>query len=135
MREIKFRAWDKGRREYLSAGQVFISVEPGARPEKSIVYLDLIDRPDQYKERFEIEQYTGFCDEKGTEIYEGDIVTYLDMYSTDSGYAEAYCTGKVLWDNETLSFQVTERLSAESYEVLADCRVIGNIHRHPELLN
>ncbi len=32
MREIKFRAWDKSRNEYLSAGNVFISVNPGSRP-------------------------------------------------------------------------------------------------------
>lgn len=27
------------------------------------------------------------------------------------------CIGKVVWDDETISFQVTNRLSAESYEV------------------
>ena len=39
-----------------------------------------------------------------------------------------------MWDDETLSFQVTERLSAESYEVLDGCKVIGNIFDNPELL-
>lgn len=44
------------------------------------------------------------------------------------------CIGQVVWDNETLSFQVTERLSAESYEVLDECAVIGNIFDNKELL-
>ena len=58
----------------------------------------------------------------------------MDTYSTESGYADAYCTGQVVWDTETVSFQVTERLSAESYEVLEECIVIGNIFDNPELL-
>lgn len=58
------------------------------------------------------------------------------MTSTENGYSERYQTGEVLWDDETLSFQVTNRLSAESYEVLqgSDCKVIGNIFDNPELL-
>lgn len=44
------------------------------------------------------------------------------------------CIGKVVWDDETISFQVTNRLSAESYEVLDECSVIGNIFDNPELL-
>lgn len=79
-------------------------------------------------------QYTGLTDKNGNKIWENDIVAYLDTYSTDNGYAEADCIGQVVWDNETLSFQVTERLSAESYEVLDECAVIGNIFDNPELL-
>lgn len=79
-------------------------------------------------------QYTGLIDKDGNKIWENDIVGYLDTYSTDNGYAEADCVGQVVWDNETLSFQVTERLSAESYEVLDECAVIGNIFDNPEFL-
>lgn len=62
------------------------------------------------------------------------IVAYCDTYSTESGLSEADCIGEVLWDDETMSFQVTNRLSAESYEVLDECSVIGNIFDNPELL-
>lgn len=79
-------------------------------------------------------QCTGLKDKNGKLIWENDIVAYLDTYSTDSGYAEADCIGEVVWDEETLSFQVTNRLSAESYEVLGECSVIGNIFDNPELL-
>lgn len=78
---------------------------------------------------------TGLKDKNGNLIWENDIVAYWDSYSTESGLAEADCIGKVVWDDETISFQVTNRLSAESYEVLGDeCSVIGNVFDNPELL-
>ena len=78
-------------------------------------------------------QCTGLRDKNGKLIWENDIVAYWDTYSTESGYSEADCIGKVFWDGETMSFQVTGRLSAESYEVLDECSVIGNIFDNPEL--
>ena len=79
-------------------------------------------------------QCTGLIDKNGKLIWEKDIVAYWDTYSTESGYSEVDCIGKVFWDGETMSFQVTGRLSAESYEVLDECSVIGNIFDNPELL-
>lgn len=79
-------------------------------------------------------QCTGLRDKNGNLIWENDIVAYWDTYSTENGLAEADCIGKVVWDDETISFQVTNRLSAESYEVLDECSVIGNIFDNSELL-
>lgn len=78
---------------------------------------------------------TGRADLDKKLIYEHDVVAYLDTYSTEGGYAEADCVGEVVWDEETLSFQVTNRLSAESWEVLdGECKVLGNTFDNPELL-
>ena len=77
---------------------------------------------------------TGLTDKNGQKIWENDVVGFWDTYSTENGQAEADCIGKVVWDDETISFQVTNRLSAESYEVLDECGVIGNIFDNPELL-
>lgn len=79
-------------------------------------------------------QCAGLRDKNGKLIWENDIVSFLDMYSTENGWSESGCVGKVAWDDETISFQVTNRLSAESYEVLDECLVIGNIFDNPELL-
>lgn len=79
-------------------------------------------------------QCTGKTDIEKNLIFEHDVVSFLDMTSTDNGYSERCQVGEVLWDDETVSFQVTERLSAESYEVLEDCKVLGNTIDNPELL-
>lgn len=86
-------------------------------------------------DRNTISQCTGFSDEDGKKIFEGDIVGFIDCTSTENGYSEQYCRGQVTWDKETASFQVTERLSAESYEVLdRGCKVLGNIFDNAEML-
>lgn len=81
-----------------------------------------------------VSQCIGLKDKNGKLIWENDIVGYWDTYSTENGQAEADCIGKVIWDDETMSFQVTNRLSAESYEVLDECSIIGNIFDNPGLL-
>lgn len=73
--ERKYRVWDKDRKEYLSAGNVFIGIHPGEMPEQSDIYLDLIDETkNKYKNRFIVEAFTGMKDIHGIEIYEGDIL-------------------------------------------------------------
>lgn len=79
-------------------------------------------------------EYTGLTDKNGRKIFEGDIVSFIDTYSTYNGYAEGNCVGKVLWSEEEVCFCVTERLSAESWEILQECYVIGNIFDNPDLM-
>ena len=103
-------------------GDFAIIYQQEPRVEKFSVYSDTVG------------QYTGLTDKNGVKIFEGDIVSFIDTTSTENGYSEQCCIGKVYWDNETLSFEVSNRLSAESYEVLSECVIVGNIHDNPELL-
>ena len=106
-------------------GYVFGTNDDGAPHDYDVVEVD----------QSTICQCTGLKDKNGKLIWENDIVAYWDTYSTESGCAEADCIGKVVWDAETISFQVTNRLSAESWEVLDDeCSVVGNAIYNQELL-
>ena len=80
-------------------------------------------------------QYTGKSDEDGEKIFDGDIVGFIDLYSTESGYSESSCLGEVIWSKEECCFHVTNRLSAESWEVLDECKVVGNVFDNKELLD
>ena len=79
-------------------------------------------------------QFTGKTDEDGKKIFEKDIVGFIDLTSTESGYSEHNCVGEVLWDEEECCFHVTDRLFAESWEILNECSILGNTFDNKEIL-
>jgi len=121
MREIKFRAWNKAKKEMLVDWQDTIWVE----------YLGF-DGGDQW----EIMQYTGLKDKNGKEIYEGDLL--------QNKYGRI---GKVVWHDYSASFD-TVFVRDTSLDMTVDNKsfgfkdsnwhnlieVIGNIHENPVLL-
>lgn len=136
MREILFRAkridngeWIEGNVLQCDDGDCYIATSclVGARDEPLMVAAYEV-----YPET--LCQFTGKTDETGKKIYEKDIVGFIDITSTESGYSEHNCVGEVLWDEEECCFHVTDRLSAESWEVLNECKVIGNVFDDKELL-
>ena len=130
MREIRFKAKRIDNGEWVE-GYLFRMSEH---------HPPFIMLSDRYGESHEVDpsticQCTGLKDKNGKLIWENDVVGFWDTYSTENGQAEMDCIGKVVFDDETISFQVTNRLSAESYEVLDECSIIGNIFDNPELIN
>lgn len=118
MKEIKFRAWDKELNrmcDVIQLGTKDIIVNYIEEDEIS-GYLPI--------DRFEVLQYTGIKDKNGTEIYDKDIVEYIEdgiyeVYQHDSGAWMA--GGNVIWE--------------EINEVgLNPYKVMGNIYDNPELL-
>lgn len=121
MREIKFRAWDVHKRmwtEYrIHDGVVyFLDKSTG-------VWVGKYDK--RYKE-FDLIQHTGLKDMKGKEIYEGDIIKFLN------GIFE------VIWCNEKASFMLKNKEYKEFlnfiYENNNGMEIVGNIYENPELL-
>lgn len=130
MREIKFRAWDKGLSKFH--------------------YPELWDRsmPSNWKEWYEITQFTGLHDKNGKEIYEGDIVVKDGYKWFDEGrpnyrgvvewiYSQwqvvAYCINN---EKRGISTGINEGLNDKGFEegTLSEWEVIGNVHENPELL-
>ena len=132
MNKIQFRAWYPEKQKMYEVAKI----DMWGDPDQATCDLAAVDEElfDVYLDDVETMQYIGRKDANGMEICEGDIVSFDDCTSTESGYWEQCCMGIVEWCNETLSFEVSNRLSAESCEVLDECVVIGNIFENPELL-
>ena len=135
MREILFRAKRIDNGEWVEGQYAFI-LNPLTESGEPIKHL-ICNGTNIFNDEIDPEticQYTGKTDEQGKKIFEGDIVGFIDLYSTESGYSESSCLGKVIWSKEECCFHVTNRLSAESWEVLDECMVVGNVFDNPELL-
>ena len=102
MKEIKFRAWDKDNNKWYFKSKDIFNME------------DLIGTMVIGWDSYELMQYTGLKDKRGTEIYEGDVLEYAGDTIVE-----------VRWWGE--GFYPKHSLYPESV-------VIGNIYENPELL-
>ena len=126
MREIKFRAYHKERKEIFEIASIDFE-EKKAALSNGIIKLLNVD----FKQ-FELLQYTGLKDENGKEIYEGDIVLIkLDETST--------------WYKTVIKFKegvfIASLIDGEDYIYIFnrgfdnnDFEVIGNIYENKNLL-
>ena len=131
MREILFKAKRIDNGDWV---QGYYMPRPNS-PGKPRYYIVLVGEAKWYEIDLKtLCQYTGLKDKNGKRIWENDIVSFIDCSSTESGYVEHNCVGRVAWDCEYACFRVSGTLSAESWEVLQDCVVIGNMFDNPELL-
>lgn len=124
MNNLKFRAWHKREKRYLHF--TFSDIWPqdkidglecvsiGKDPALSIC-LNLENHG--INPELIIEQFTGLLDKQGKEIYEGDIIKYLDQI------------GEVFYLRPSAGFETTIG------QIIGDwLEVIGNIHQDKELL-
>lgn len=124
-RTLKFRAWDRNEKlmhdVIVMQRDEFIAV-----PEIGTNGWELSKRK---LSDVEVMQFTGLHDRIGTEIYEGDIVTYYDDGAPDA----VPLTRVVTYDAP--SFWLAKKVDVESFSTPeAIEQVIGNIYENPELL-
>lgn len=122
MREFKFRAWDKERKQLLDV--LGIEIMNKQCWVQDYVELDngntrLIDFKD-----CEIMQYTGLKDDKGNEIYEGDILKSDDII-----------IGKVTyWMGHYVIVNKYDDSNFLSNTIDYNVFIVGNIYENPELM-
>lgn len=119
MRSIKFRAWDKIKKEF-TLNDSFYELQKWNRTEKEL-------------ENFELMQFTGLTDKNGKEIYEGDIVRGYFNVNEVEDYIYIHLTKE---EKETGSkiFTVDDIHFGYAEQVPEELEVIGNIYENPELL-
>lgn len=134
-REIKFRAWDKVRKEFLSGGRLLISIEPGNQPKQNNLYLDILTYPNKYNDRFILMQYTGLTDKNGKEIYEGDIL-YVEITDSNIGRVIASDNTAVKYKDGMFGVDWGTRKEFTNFNGFYNTtfEVIGNIYENSELL-
>lgn len=118
MGELRLRAWSIKKRKFLNIDTLYCANGKVCAVVDDGVVNDIED--------VILEQYTGLKDKNGKEIYEGDIVDFVD---------DGECIGVVEYDAPEFYLNADATNWGAMYLERTRCqKVIGNIHENPELL-
>lgn len=120
MKEIKFRAWNKVINE-MSKTSIYITKTGRV----------INTRGDDISKNIILLQFTGLCDRKGQEIYEGDILKLKQ-----SGI------GRVVWDKKKMGFYWIQKpykehefmSGVQEFDGIKGIEIIGNVFQNKDLL-
>lgn len=130
MREIKFRAWHKERKEMVEVETIHLIGFDGPTGRSGNNWMQPYRAGDLWScAAVELMQYTGLQDTHDQDIYEGDILKMGDA------------TAKVVfWGRPPefgLDFSHNEEAWCEDWNLSDDSdrmEIIGNVYEHPELI-
>jgi len=119
-RIIKFRVWDKTNKRWEDEG-VLLRASNGTVAS---------NQPELY----DVQQFTGFKDENGKDVFEGDIIETIEETISKGNLI---ISGEIIYDDgswlvDFAMFGVARELS--SFTDLG-IEVIGNVWENPELLD
>lgn len=121
MRELKFRIWDKREQKFEASRDMALSKNG------DLYYIrsagnELLEVDNEY---YIIQQYTGLKDKNNKEIYEGDILRYINLI-----------IGQVIFAFGSYQVKTLENLNFGLDDICYHCtiEIIGNIYENPELL-
>lgn len=122
MREIKFRAWN--------------TVGKKMHPDSDLVYEWHMIKEQHESGLIILLQYTGLKDKSGVDIFEGDILRYVDKAKIETITREVkFKEGCFIVEEcESCDHPIAGICSDENHEGSHVGFVIGNIYENPELL-
>jgi len=120
MRELKFRAWNGKGRRMTKSWDLFHLIANGyswgASARRKPTDSDF--------EGAVVMQYTGLKDKNGKEIYEGDILSPVEVLHGEGNQVVSYCA-----EGGYSGFVTSGGLQFDECD-----KIIGNIYENPELL-